>query len=574
MTSLNPLRAYHDAETLRALAKSFAVIEFKPDGTILSANDVFLRTMGYSASEIIGQHHRIFVRPEEAQTAAYSDFWQKLRAGTFDSGEYARRTKSGTEIWLRGSYTPVRGRNGKIHKIVKLALDITKEKLKAINDEGLLAAINRSQAVIEFALDGTILAANENFLQALGYGRDEIIGRKHSMFVESAYAASPAYQDFWTRLRRGEFFSAEFHRIGKGGRAIWLQASYNPVFDATGKATKVVKFATDLSERMEHVGIVAGALERVARGDLTARIETTLMPSLDRLRVDFNTSAAALCEALRAVGESASAIRGSAGTVSQSADELSQRTERQAASLEETAAALDEITVTVRKTAENAAQVNEVVRAATGDTSASEAVVQEAVQAMNKIDTSSAQIGRIIGVIDEIAFQTNLLALNAGVEAARAGDAGRGFAVVATEVRALAQRSADAAKEIKTLINASGAEVAAGVRAVGLAREALERIAQHVVNINASVGAIAASTSEQSQGLGQINSAVNQMDQMTQQSAAMVEEAAATGQSLTQEVDGIMALLGKFSTGASPVAAASSTPARRATAGRKAMALA
>jgi methyl-accepting chemotaxis protein len=574
MTSLNPLRAYRDAETLQALAKSFAVIEFKPDGTILSANDVFLRTMGYSANEIVGRHHRIFVGREEAQSGAYSEFWQKLRAGTFDSGEFARRTKSGDEIWLRGSYTPVRGRNGKIYKIVKLALDITKEKLQAVNDEGLLAAINRSQAVIEFALDGTILAANENFLQTLGYGRDEIIGRKHSMFVEPGYSASAEYQDFWTRLRRGEFFSTEFHRIRKGGRAIWLQASYNPVFDATGKATKVVKFATDLSERMEHVGIVAGALERVARGDLTAHIETTLMPSLDRLRVDFNVSAAALREALLAVGESASAINGSAATVSQAADELSQRTERQAASLEETAAALDEITATVRNTAENAAQVNEVVRAATGDTRASEAVVQEAVQAMNKIDASSAQIGRIIGVIDEIAFQTNLLALNAGVEAARAGDAGRGFAVVATEVRALAQRSADAAKEIKTLINASGTEVAAGVRAVGLAREALERIAQHVVSINASVGAIAASTSEQSQGLGQINSAVNQMDQMTQQSAAMVEEAAATGQSLTHEVEGIMALLGKFSTGASPVVAASSTPARRATVGRRAMALA
>jgi methyl-accepting chemotaxis protein len=270
---------------------------------------------------------------------------------------------------------------------------------------------------------------------------------------------------------------------------------------------------------------------------------------MEKLRVDFNASVLSMRETMTAISDSATAIKDSSFAVSKTADQLATRTERQAANLEETAAALDQITATVRKTAEGAAQVREVVRNAKADTDTSGAVVAEAVEAMSRIDSSSSQIANIIGVIDEIAFQTNLLALNAGVEAARAGDAGRGFAVVATEVRALAQRSADAAKEIKALIATSGQQVAAGVKSVGDARLALERIAAHVISINGAVAEIAASASEQSEGLNQVNQAVNQMDQLTQQNAAMVEEAAATAQSLAREATEIAQKLTRFDTG-------------------------
>jgi len=551
---------FGEAATLRALRESFAVIEFTPTGTILDVNPLFERTLGYARDELVGQHHRLFALPGTAGSAAYTAFWAKLAAGTFDTGEYRRIAKDGREVWLQASYTPVRGRGGKIVKIVKVALDITAAHQRAERDACLLAALDRSQAIIEFTLDGTILSANENFLKAMGYTLAEVVGRKHKIFVDPAYAASPEYGEFWKLLGAGEFFSAEYCRNGKGGQKVWLQGSYNPVLNAQGQIVKVVKFAIDLTERMRHVGMVGDAMARLAQGELNQELTTPLMPSLDALRVDFNAAARDLRAALRAIAESNAAASETTGAVSASAEQLAGRTERQAANLEQTVAALSEITSMVANTAESAAQVRVVARNAKADTETSEAVVGEAVQAMARIDDSSAQIGHIIGVIDEIAFQTNLLALNAGVEAARAGDAGRGFAVVATEVRALAQRSADAAKEIKTLISASAQQVAAGVKSVDGARQALERIAAHVGSIAEAVERIAAGAEEQAAGLKEVNSAVSEMDQMTQQNAAMVEETAAAAHSLAQEGAQITTLLSRFQTGTAPKAAA---PARR-----------
>ncbi len=540
---------FKSAAALNALRQSFAVIEFAPDGTILDCNALFEQTMGYARGAIVGRHHRMLVSPDYANAPEYTDFWLKLRAGKFDTGEYRRMAKGGREVWLQASYTPVRGRGGKVLKIIKLALDNTAAHQKAADDQSLIGAIYRSQAVIEFMLDGTIIRANDNFLKAVGYERDEVVGKKHSMFAVPGFAASAEYRDFWHRLSRGEFVVGEFHRVGKGGRDVWLQASYNPVYNGAGQIVKVVKFAIDLTEDMRNVGLVGDALAGLAKGDLTLNVKEKLIPSMEKLRLDFNASSQSMRETMTAISESAAIIKDSAGEVSKTADLLAQRTERQAANLEETAAALDKITSTVRKTAEGAAQVREVVRNAKSDTDTSGIVVAEAVEAMSRIDSSSSQIANIIGVIDEIAFQTNLLALNAGVEAARAGDAGRGFAVVATEVRALAQRSADAAKEIKTLIATSGQQVAAGVKSVGDARAALERIATHVISINDSVVNIATSATEQSDALNQVNQAVNQMDQLTQQNAAMVEEAAAAAQSLANEATEITEKLGRFNTG-------------------------
>jgi len=407
-------------------------------------------------------------------------------------------------------------------------------------------AISRAQCIIEYAPDGAILTANQNLLDMTGYPLEKLQGQHHRMFVDATYAQSPEYQEFWRKLNRGERIEEEYKRVVKGGREIWIQASYNPIFDLSGRVYKVVNFMTDVTGRysaVEHIGL---GLSKLAEGDLEHRIETEFIPALEPLRVDFNASLGALEQSMAAVSDNTRAIRAGAGEISTAADDLSQRTEQQASSLEETAAALEQITATVKKTAEGAKHARDIVSTAKVDADKSGEVVREAMAAMTGIDKSSKQISEIIGVIDEIAFQTNLLALNAGVEAARAGDAGRGFAVVASEVRALAQRSAQAAKEIKGLISASTAQVDQGVRLVTKTGEALGRIVAQVVEINTVVTEIAASAQEQSTGLEQVNTAVNQMDQVTQKNAAMVEEMTAAAHGLAGESEELGRLVSRY----------------------------
>ncbi len=294
---------------------------------------------------------------------------------------------------------------------------------------------------------------------------------------------------------------------------------------------------------------IADGLERLSSGDLLYRINVKFAPEYEKLRTDFNQAMETLEQTIQGIAANTHGVRSGAAEITRSSDDLSRRTEQQAASLEQTAAALDEINATVNKTASGANAARDVVNAAKSDAERSGTVVQETVTAMHGIETSSKQISNIIGVIDEIAFQTNLLALNAGVEAARAGDAGRGFAVVATEVRALAQRSADAAKEIKALISTSGTQVEAGVRLVGETGKALTRIVEQVGKLSDLVGNIASSAQEQAVGLGEVNSAINQMDQVTQQNAAMVEEATAASHALAAEAEELSRLVSQFNVG-------------------------
>ena len=317
------------------------------------------------------------------------------------------------------------------------------------------------------------------------------------------------------------------------------------------------------------VAALAQGLERLAQGDLTARVEGQFAPEYEALKHDFNMAMSQLQNTMGVVVGATSNMRSGADEISKAADDLSRRTEQQAASLEETAAALDQITATVRKTAEGATHAQGVVQTARAGAAESADVVRHATEAMGEIETSSNQIGQIIGVIDEIAFQTNLLALNAGVEAARAGEAGRGFAVVASEVRALAQRSAGAAKEIKALINTSSTQVGRGVSLVAETGKALQLIVAQVAEINGVVGEIAASAQEQATGLHQVNTAVNQMDQVTQQNAAMVEESTAASHALASEALELARLIGQFKTGAGQAPAVSErpTPRRVATSG-------
>jgi methyl-accepting chemotaxis protein len=445
----------------------------------------------------------------------------------------------------------------------------TVDRTRGADLEATLASIHRSQAVIEFELDGTIITANENFLKTMGYSLGEIQGRHHSLFVSPEYAQSNEYKGFWRQLNSGQFMAGKFQRVGKGGRDVWIQGAYNPLMDAGGRAYKIVKFATEITdaenqrqkveaerqtaeaEQRAVVSALADSLSRLAQGDLTAAITASFSGDYQQIKTDFNQALESLRQAMGAIASSTDALRSGSDEIAAASDDLSRRTEQQAASLEETAAALDEITATVKRSAEGAKQANAAASAAKDDAVRSGTVTGDAVSAMSEIEESSGKISQIIGVIDEIAFQTNLLALNAGVEAARAGDAGRGFAVVAQEVRALAQRSAEAAKEIKALIASSSDQVQRGVRLVGDTGKALEGIAVKVNQIDALIAEIAKSAQEQAIGLSEVNTAVNQMDQVTQQNSAMVEEATAAASGLKSEAGELARLVERFRTGES-----------------------
>ena len=530
---------------IEALSRSQAVIQFDLSGNILTANENFCRALGYDLKEIVGKHHRIFCEASYSGSDEYRQFWARLGRGEYDSSSYKRLRKDGGEIWIQASYNPV-FRGGKPYKVVKFATDITQAKMQATEDAAKLDAISRSQAVIEFTPTGEILHANENFCAALGYDLSEIRGKHHRMFCDQNYVQTPAYAEFWRSLAEGRFISNEFVRYGKGGREIWIQAAYNPIRDINGRVYKVVKFATDVTERMSAINALGGALKALADGDLTQNLSTAFVPSMEMVRTDFNEAVAGLHEAMRTVETNANAIASGAQEIRSAADDLAKRTEQQAASVEETAAALDEITTTVGDSSRRADEAGTLVSKTRTGAEKSGEVVKKAIDAMGQIEQSSREISNIIGVIDDIAFQTNLLALNAGVEAARAGEAGKGFAVVAQEVRELAQRSASAAKDIKALITTSGEQVKSGVSLVDETGRALQEILSQVQEVHTNVAAIVEASREQSTGLREINQSVNAMDQATQQNAAMVEESTAASHAMAREADALHALIRRF----------------------------
>jgi len=235
----------------QALDRVQAIIEFDLDGTVVSANENFLRIFGYELDEVLGKHHRMFCEPEYVESSAYTEFWNNLASGENHAAEFKRLAKGGRKIWLQASYNPVLDADGNPIRVVKFATDVTATKLQTAEFEGKICAINRAQAVIEFELDGTIITANDNFLDIFGYTLDEVTGKHHRMFCDPGYAESADYREFWQRLGRGEYDADEFKRISKDGAEIWLQASYNPIFDADGRPLKVVKFASDITQEVQ-----------------------------------------------------------------------------------------------------------------------------------------------------------------------------------------------------------------------------------------------------------------------------------------------------------------------------------
>lgn len=553
---------------VKAISAAQVVVEYQPDSTLITANENFLTLTGYSLEDVTGKRHATFLSPEDSKSPKQEDLWNRLNRGESVSGKFMIVGKSGEEIWLHASYNPIIDKNDHVVKVVQIAADITAAELKANEQSANIEAIHRAQAVIELKLDGTILTANENFLATMGYSLSEISGRHHSMFVGPEFAATPEYPALWERVNHGEHVTGKFMLLAKGGREVWIDASYNLVLDLRGNPLKIVQFATDITqveldrraaESSEQAALAAAqekvvsglarGLSDLAAGNLTVRITEPFPGQYEALRQDFNNAMDELQQAIRGIAGNAHGISSGASEISHAADDLSRRTEQQAANLEETSAALNEITATVRRAADNAKQANSIVALAQSEAEESRRVVNGAVAAMASINESSTQISQILSVMDEISFQTNLLALNAGVEAARAGEAGRGFAVVASEVRALAQRSSEAAKEIKELISTSSQHVGSGVDLVDKAGSALNTIAGKVNDISTLVAEIAVAAQEQSAGLGAINTAMNQLDKVTQQNAAMVEESTAASHQLKREAAMLKEMTARFQTG-------------------------
>lgn len=492
MFSFKDTKALETESIIQALDKSNARAEFDLNGNLISANDNFLSLMGYSLTEALSKNHRNFVDENYRASPDYAEFWNNLRRGEYQSGQFKRITKDGREIWLEAAYNPILKPDGTPAKIVKYATDVTAEKERYLDLVGKYDAILKSQAVIEFNMDGTILTANENFLKAMGYDLAEIVGRHHSLFVAPDYRESQDYRDFWEKLRRGDFLAAQYRRIGKGGREVWIEGSYNPIFNADGKPVKVVKFATDVTKQI------------------------ALLDQLKKL-IDVN-----FAEIDQAVSQSTIETV----TASSAAMQTSGNVQLMAASAEEMAASITEISQSMTKSQ-----------------SATDGAFDQAVLAgdsAQRLSAAAAAMGGIVGLIQTIAGQINLLALNATIESARAGEAGKGFAVVAGEVKNLANQAARATEQITQEIE--------GIQAISKdVAAALDVIRQSIGTVRDHVTATAAAVEEQS-------AVTRDMSGNMQNAASSVDTISRTVATISASIHQIETAVGKTKDAASILA--------------------
>lgn len=437
-----------------AIDASQAVIEFSPDGRVIKANSNFLKVMGYRGEDIVGKHHEIFCEPAFVASTDYQQFWRQLSLGKFQSGAFKRLGRDGRVVWLQATYNPILDRKGQVKKVIKFASDITESKLRELDSIGKMAAIDRAQAVIEFTTDGTVVTANKNFLNVLGYSLDEIKGHHHQMFCDPAYVASDEYKTFWSRLAAGEFIADEFRRLGKGGKVAYIQASYNPIFDDTGAVIKVVKFATDVTPAAER---------RMANDNIGREIDSQLEGVLTQME-----------------------------GANQMASGASSASTETSAMVNAVAAAAEELSASVR----------EIAQSMTLAKSGVESVFRHAETANGSaasLATSAESMNSVVTFIQGIASQINLLALNATIESARAGEAGKGFAVVASEVKSLANQASTSTKTI-------GDEIARIQSVSGEVATALNLISDSLTHVLDSVANVASAIEEQHAVTGDISS--------------------------------------------------------------------
>ena len=549
---------------MAAIDRAQAVIEFDLHGTILDANENFLAALGYRLEEVRGKHHRIFCEPDDARSPGYRLFWEKLGRGDFDAGLYKRRASDGRQVWIQATYNPILDAEGKPYKVVKFASDVTETQLRNSDYEGKVAAIDRSQAIAEFSLDGTVLTANRNFLLALGYQADEIVGKHHRLFCADDYARSAEYRLFWDKLGRGEFDAGVYKRRNSRGEEIWIQATYNPIFDADGKPCKVVKFAVDITESQIRNSDYAGKVAAIDRGqaviefDLTGKILdanrnflATLGYRLEEIRGQHHRL---FCEAehvasseyrefwarlaqgevfggrfmrlskfgqriwIQATYNPIFDAEGQVHKVVKFATDITRQVEMEQhvrQKIEQMNLSLHALTRSINQIAETTDDANRMARRTLEEAERGSLTLTRSLDAMAAIGTTAGGIQDIVQVISDIANQTNMLAFNAAIEAARAGEHGLGFSVVADEVRKLAEKSSQAAKEINKLILESVKSIAQGSEISRSVGEAFGMIAEGVGKTQQSIEAINGSTAAQLDDAARVNQLIQELDAAT-----------------------------------------------------------